>query len=115
VIDLGDSRFDMNYGGCYASFENKTDGSGCGGKVQAREQCAYEACLAQCPLADDPNYVWADACVERVLGPGGQCESHALAAECTGDFEGTPAAICDWHAGDTYQSVYTRMAAAFCQ
>jgi hypothetical protein len=105
----------MNYGGCLAQFEGKTDGSGCGFNVEAREECQYEACLKNCPWQLDPDGQWTFACRMSSFDPGGQCNSEAMAAWCEGDFIGTPGGICQWSDTDTFLTVYTRIAKAFCE
>jgi hypothetical protein len=90
----------INLAGCIALAEGKVDGSGCGGSLQADQQCQRAACLATCPTASSSQVASEVICEEDANllpadgGAGGVCAKFALRATCAG-------AIADGDAGTT--------------
>jgi hypothetical protein len=115
----------VNLPGCIALAEGKVDGSGCGGKLQADEQCQNAACLPTCPTSS-PSQVTAEGACEQAAnvvssdgGAGGVCASYAAPAECAGAIQagdaGTPAEVqCFGAAGGGANAAFVAVGLAFC-
>ena len=79
-----------NVAGCIALAEGKTDGSGCGGALQADEQCQRAACLPRCPTTSAAAATAEQDCESKANGPGGDggvggvCAAFAAPAQCAG-------------------------------
>jgi hypothetical protein len=79
----------INVSGCLALAEGKTDGSGCGGALQADGECEHAACLPFCP-AGSSSLNAAEASCELKANAlpadggagGGVCSTYASAAQC---------------------------------
>ncbi|MGO9714781.1 MAG: hypothetical protein ACLQBL_38400 [Polyangiaceae bacterium] len=92
----------INVAGCIALAEGKVDGSGCGGALQADEQCQFAACLPSCVTDTTSQIAAAVACEAQAntvgvdAGANGVCATYATKASCAASMElgvdgGTPA------------------------
>jgi hypothetical protein len=115
----------INVAGCIALAEGKTDGSGCGGALQADEQCQRAACFPICVMTSPSERSAEQECEAQAnklpddAGAGGACAAFVPPAECAGAIQlhdaGTAAERqClggDAGAGDTQ---FEAVALAFC-
>jgi hypothetical protein len=70
----------INYAGCFALAEGKTDGSGCGGSVQTAAECTQAACGAACPVDSSGNGLDAlNTCIQTA--GSGTCATYQTAAD----------------------------------
>jgi hypothetical protein len=105
---------ELNVAGCLAIAEGKLDGSGCGGKYQAMEQCEEAACRAQCPLTDRTSLQLYDRCLLAAADDPQICKSYATAAKCASEVQdagGRGAGCVNFRAFDDW---YARIAPMFC-
>jgi hypothetical protein len=113
----------VNVAGCLALAEGKTDGSGCGGALQADEQCQRAACLPSCPTTSTAQLAAEAACETAAnalasdAGAGGACATFVPPAQCAGAIEqtdaGTPAEKACFGAGGA-NAQFEGVALAFC-
>jgi hypothetical protein len=114
----------VNVGGCVALAEGKTDGSGCGGAINADQECDRAACLSTCSVGS-PSLAAQEAACEQTAnvlpddgGSGGVCASYATAALCetailAGD-AGTAQQQCFGGPDAGASSVFEAVGLAFC-
>jgi hypothetical protein len=116
----------VNVAGCIALAEAKTDGSGCGGALQADEECQRAACLPTCPTTSSTQITAEEACetaANALPGDGGAgggaCAAFVAAAACAGVIEqtdaGTPAEkACIGSGAANANGQFEAVALAFC-
>lgn len=115
----------LNVPGCLALAEGKTDGSGCGGLLQAEQQCDHAACLPTCETGTMAGVTAEVSCEAQAnTASTGVCASYATAAACAGTIQtggdaGTAAEMACFGltggAGSgTSDSEFTAVAMAFC-
>jgi hypothetical protein len=110
----------INVAGCVAIAEGKTDGSGCGGLLQADVECESAACYPNCEVGTPAGVTAEVACETQAnLAPTGVCSSYATAASCAGTIQesdgGTAAeAACFGLPQGTSDAQFTAVALAFC-
>lgn len=111
----------LNVAGCLAMAEGKLDGSGCGGSLQVDEECGRAACLASCPISDEPGAVAEVACEKAANQSTGVCATYATSAQCAGRLlqadAGASAAELQCLGGGanaTSDAVFEGVALAFC-
>jgi hypothetical protein len=114
----------INLAGCIALAEGKADGSGCGGALQADEECQRAACLPSCPTGTSAQAVAEQSCETQAnalpgdASTGGVCAAYVQAAECAGAIAaldaGTPGAKACFGANAGVNAELTAVALAFC-
>ncbi len=117
----------INVAGCIALAEGKTDGSGCGGALQADEECQRTACLPTCATGSAEQVSIEQSCEAQAnylppgdAGGGGVCAAYVQPAECAGAIEvldaGTPGQRACFGTGEDAgaNAQLTAVALAFC-
>jgi hypothetical protein len=114
----------INVAGCIALAEGKVDGSGCGGSLQADQQCQEAACLPTCSLGSPALQASEAACevkANAVPGDGGAsgvCGSYAIPALCASAIQGgdggTAGRQCFGGADGGTNAQFEAVALAFC-
>ena len=124
LVDLPNETL-LNVPGCLSLVEGDTTGAGCGGSLQADEECTRAACVGSCPLgSSDPTTATQEvqqqsACEALANADGGACTSYAVPASCAGLIvegdAGTPAeAQCLGLPSQSTDAILTGVATAFC-
>jgi hypothetical protein len=116
----------VNVAGCIALAEGKTDGSGCGGALQADEQCQRAACLPSCPTTSSMQITAEEACETAANAfpgdagtGGGACAAYVGPATCAGAIQQTDAGTaaekaCIGSGGANARAQFEAVALAFC-
>jgi hypothetical protein len=105
---------ELNVAGCLALAEDKLDGSGCGGKYQAMDQCEQAACKSQCPLTDSASLQLYDRCVMAANTDPQTCQSYATLAKCANAIQDAGARGAGCVDFRTFDDWYARIAPMFC-
>jgi hypothetical protein len=101
-----------NIAGCIALATHDSTGAGCGGKLEAIQQCESAACTANCPVTDDASEQALNDCTEA--SDTGGCATYAAAAECVNVLDaGTAVARC-LSGQSVFETGYAAIVPIFC-
>ena len=103
----------LNIGGCIASLQGDTKGSGCGGSSQASLQCVAAACSSNCPVSNDTSFQDYQSCASLAAQAG--CKAYVENARCVqqlSDEGGDVARTC--LVGSSFSDGYDLIVPLFC-
>ncbi len=112
MVSTSGGVISLNIAGCIANSEGKTTAADCGAKVQAADQCADEACEANCPTDTTEGFKAFQACTEAALSGG--CESFSTDAACAEDLTKAGGAAEKCLEGTGFLERATNLATLFC-
>jgi hypothetical protein len=102
----------INVAGCIANSQGNTTSTGCGAKYQAANQCADEACNANCPGDTQAALTERNQCVQDALA--GDCSSYATDAKCADTLLDTGGVAEQCNQGATFLDLATAIGKLFC-
>jgi hypothetical protein len=93
IVENAQKILETNPAGCFAIAEKATDGSGCGGNVNAANECVDSACNANCPVDSQGNgFTALQQCVSDAQA--GTCATFQTAADNCANGDAGAISIC---------------------